>query len=140
MEKDKKFDIQNIVAYSVLDFLSYACTVHKKAKRATVHIVSSSEWTNGLKKNRFVVAISGLILRHVEYQVKSERLRSEVNRRYSDFQVQTVQCKCTLHEGRRPCLALATICLCPIVHIVVIFFFFKFRHHHPYRHQYHLKH
>ncbi|XP_023349115.1 sorting nexin-8 [Eurytemora carolleeae] len=28
----------------------------------------------------------GIILRHVEYLVKSERFRSEVNRRYSDFQ------------------------------------------------------
>jgi hypothetical protein len=29
----------------------------------------------------------GLIIRHVEYLVKSERFRSEVIRRYSDFQV-----------------------------------------------------
>ena len=28
----------------------------------------------------------GLILRHVEYLVKSEEFRSEVTRRYSDFQ------------------------------------------------------
>ena len=28
----------------------------------------------------------GLILRHVEYLVKSEQFRSEVTRRYSDFQ------------------------------------------------------
>ena len=28
----------------------------------------------------------GIILRHVEYSVKSESFRSEVTRRYSDFQ------------------------------------------------------
>ena len=28
----------------------------------------------------------GIILRHVEYLVKSEQFRSEVTRRYSDFQ------------------------------------------------------
>ena len=28
----------------------------------------------------------GIILRHVEYQVKSEHFRSDVTRRYSDFQ------------------------------------------------------
>jgi hypothetical protein len=31
--------------------------------------------------------MAGLIIRHVEYLVKSERFRSEVIRRYSDFQV-----------------------------------------------------
>jgi hypothetical protein len=31
--------------------------------------------------------VAGLIIRHVEYLVKSERFRSEVIRRYSDFQV-----------------------------------------------------
>ena len=48
----------------------------------------------------------GLILRHVEYLVKSDHFRSEVTRRYSDFQAlnelllyRCVQCACTVCTG-----------------------------------------
>ena len=45
----------------------------------------------------------GLILRHVEYLVRSDHFRSEVTRRYSDFQAlnelllyRCLQCVCTV--------------------------------------------